>query len=484
MTAKDLALPGNPRYQPRQLEDYFGYDNLYKTYVEVEIAALRTLIELRVVPEAEAAILTREVEEKLLAITTSEADKIEREVTKHDIRALVRLIQEQLGPLARWVHVPLTSYDVIDTGRAVAFVRAHSIIIAPRIKELISVIADMTERFAGTLQIGRTHCQHALPITVGFWLASILYRIHYNAEMMEAANSHLVGKISGAVGAYNAQIGLGFQSLCADKSFEERVLEKLGLRPAPISTQILPPEPLAYYLHSCTLLSAAFGQLGRDARNLMRSELGEIAEPFESGQVGSSTMAHKRNPINFENVEGMWLRTRAEYLKDLDTMISDHQRDLTGSCIARDFPIILVNLVQQLNTLLRSGKDGRPFLARIAVDEAACERNFHQSSRYILAEPLYIAMQMAGYAGDAHEFVNHGAMPISQRDGISLWQSACLLAEKDPAVCGALSNIPQEVQTLLQTPERYTGSAHAKAIQIAVAARAFVSGASVYLPPH
>ena len=326
------------------------------------------------------------------------------------------IAQGKVDPgLRRWIHVPLTSYDALDTARALQFVRGHEAV-RRLTDKVIGLIVEQVNSFALRPQIGRTHGQHALPITVGFWFATILSRILTNIQSANSAAEKLVGKISGAVGVYNAQVGLGIAARSGDKSFEERVLEKLGLKAAPISTQVLPPEPLADYLFSCVKLSAAFGQFGRDGRHLMRTEIAELGEPFEKGQVGSSTMAHKRNPINFENLEGTWIKNQVEFGKVLATMISEHQRDLVGSSIARDFPTIVVNLVNQLNTLLREA-DGKPFISRISVDEASLKRNFNAQGDAILAEPIYIALQMAGYEGDAHELVNHVAMPRSIQGG-------------------------------------------------------------------
>ncbi|MBI4085073.1 MAG: hypothetical protein HY432_01020 [Candidatus Liptonbacteria bacterium] len=473
-TPPNLTLPGNPHYQPKSLQKIFGYDNLYVPVGEVELATLQVLGEIGVIPPETMALLRPPLLTR--GITTTQVDEVERTVTHHDIRAWVRLAQGHIpSSLARWIHVPLTSYDPLDTARALQFSRAYDEVLKPHIRDVVTIFAGLTRKFAGELQIGRTHGQHALPITVGFWLATILSRILYNVRMMKNCRNGLVGKISGAVGAYNAQVGLRIADMCGGKHFEARVLEKLGLQPAPISTQILPPEPLAYFLFSCVMLSASLAQFGRDCRHLMRSEIGEIAESFEEGQVGSSTMAHKRNPVNFENLEGMWLRTKNEFGKVLDTLISEHQRDLVGSSVMRDFPIIVVNLTQQLTTLLRKNKQGVPFLSRITVDAKACKRNFDKSAKFILAEPIYIALQMVGYPGDAHELVNRKAVPMAQALDIPLIAAVEKIAEDDHDVGAALSEMPKSFIELFNTPEKYTGSAQEKAIEIARAAEAYLA---------
>jgi adenylosuccinate lyase len=464
----NLILPGNPRYQPKQLIDYFGYDNLYRCVAEVELANLEALMEIGVIPPDDFKLLTEEIKEKILGLPTTDVDRVEREITKHDIRAWVRLAQELLpAPLKRWVHVPLTSYDPLDTGRSLQFTRTHYKVVRLSVRDVLRDMKDVVKKYAGLVQIGRTHGQHALPITVGFWLATVMARILYNAKKMDEFAGHLVGKISGAVGAHNAQFGLGFDRKSSGRmSFEDQVLLNVGLQPAMISTQILPPEPLAYYLFSCVSMSAALAQLGRDCRQLMRSEIGEITEAFESGQVGSSTMAHKRNPINFENLEGMYLRTKNEFGKVLDTMISEHQRDLVGSSVYRDFPIIVVNLTQQLNTLLKLDKAGNSFIKRISVNEGALKRNFGMNAHLILAEPVYIALQMAGYEGDAHELVNRKAVPQSQITGRPLADIIDEMSAIDEALDKALQNIPPDFRHLLHTPEAYLGDAEQKALEV------------------
>lgn len=476
MTTLNLSLPGNPRYQPRQLQPIFGYDMLYHPVAEVEIATMQTLAEIGIIPEADIAHLTDPVVLDLLGIRTTEVDEVEQKVTKHDIRAWVRIAQEKVHPsLRRWIHVLLTSFDPLDTARSLQFLRAHEQVVRPLTDTLILCLSEQVGKYAETLQVGRTHGQHALPITVGFWLATILNRILDNIKSANIAASNLVGKISGAVGAYNAQFGLGISARCGHETFEERVLKKLGLKPAFISTQILPPEPLANYLFSIVKLSAALAQLGRDCRHLMRTEIGELCEPFEQGQVGSSTMAGKRNPITFENSEGMYISNQAEFTKVLATMISEHQRDLVGSSVARNFPIMVVNLVTQLNALLRKGgTEERPFISRIAVDERACMRNLAMQGDVILAEPLYIALQMAGFEGDAHELVNHQAMPLAKETGMPLQAATRSVVTQMDGGIEVWNRIPEEVQLLLVEPQKYTGIAASRARRVMMEAEIYL----------
>jgi adenylosuccinate lyase len=471
---KNLMMPGNPRYQPKDLVPYFGYDYLARPMVEVELAVMETLCELGVIPDEDIDLLTTEIETRLVSITMSEIDEVERNVTKHDIRALVQIMQSRLPePLRKWVHIPLTSYDVIDTARALMFKRAHEHVVRPKIRRVVEGLCKQAERYAKTVQVGRTHGQHALPITVGFWLATILHRVVDAAEALDLDVDRLHGKISGAVGAHNAQVGLGLYTAGNNgRTFEAMVLQRLELPCAPISTQIVPPEPLAQYLFSCALLSAALGQFGRDCRHLMRTEIAELSEPFEKGQVGSSTMAHKRNPISFENLEGMWEGNRSEFGKVLGILVSEHQRDLVGSSVARDLPVTVIRLVHQLDTLLRAGKDdARPFIERIVPDEDQCEKNLQGQGDLILAEPMYIALQMAGYPGDAHEVVNHVIVERARADGCSLLHALELSSEKDADLVKTWSQVPQEVREIFENPARYVGVTEKKTHDICHRAR-------------
>lgn len=464
----NLALPGNPRYQPKGLVPIFGYDNLYRGLAAVEIANLKVLGEIGVMPVEDLALLTPEVELALMGITTTEVDKREREVTKHDVRAWVQLAQERVDPqLGRWIHVPLTSYDALGTGQILLFAQAFDEVTDPACRQVIFELIRQVQQHAEQVQIGRTHGQHALPITVGFWLATILDRFCECYQDLRRARYELVGKISGPVGASNAIVGLGIAERCVEFTYEELVLQLVDLEPAHVSTQIVPPDPLANFLIAAAKLSAVLGQFASDCRQLMRTEIGEIGEPFSADQVGSSTMAHKRNPMTFEGIEGAWLKNKNELGKVFDTLITEHQRDLRGSSVMRDFATIVVNLQTQLDTLLRKGDGGKPFIARISVDAESCTRNLAMSANVVLAEPMYIALQMAGYEGDGHHYVNHGLVPDAKLGKQSLMAVFERDAEENPGLAEVLKRIPEATRELLRHPEQYVGDSREKALAIA-----------------
>lgn len=475
-----LELPGNPRYQPASLKPFFGYDNIAKFYFNVEWAPLKVLAKLNMLPSGVEILLTDETYQMVRSkVTTTLEDTIEKAVTKHDIRALLVAIHYFLiatrwrlvKVLARWFHVPATSYDIIDTARIIAYKRAFWEVSFPTLLELIDSLKKKVFQFSGTVQIGRTHGQHAEPITVGFWLATVLGRVIDIAEHLVDREAELVGKFSGPVGAYNCQVALGFEKKSQEmfgRTFEELVLAELELSPAPISTQILPPEPLARFLFEFTMLSGALGQISRDCRNLQRTELAEVVEPFESSQDGSSAMPHKRNPISWEGIEGIYTIVRDEFHKVLDVVISDHQRDATGMCVMREFPGIIVLTQHQLETANR-------IVPKISVDKEALERNFAINKHLVLSEAVYIALVMAGYQGDAHSLVNHTLVPRSQASGRHLITELSLLAEEKPRLKPVVANIPSELIDWLQDPENFIGCAKEKSLEIAEKADAFLA---------
>lgn len=467
-----LEMPGNPRYQPKSLIPYFGYDNLARYLIKVEWALLESLADIRVIPPEDALLLDENLKNRLFdEITTTLQDKREREVTKHDIRALVQLMQELIPePLRKWVHFSATSYDIIENARIIAYKRASREVTLPALVDLIENLSEKAKEFASEVQIGRTHGQHALPITVGFWLATLLNRFVDSAQKFKEVEDDLAGKFSGAVGVYNAQVALGLDKKSQELfsiTFEQLVMSKLDLNPSGITTQILQPNSLARFLHEHVLLSGSLAQLSRDCRHLQRTEIAEVAEEFGSDQVGSSTMAHKRNPIAFENTEGSFWIVVAEYQKVLYCLISEHQRDLIGSTVMRDLPIIVIRTQYQVERMSK-------VISKITIDKKSLKRNFDQSKELIMAEPLYLILQLCGYQGDAHNLVNHTLIPRAKNSGRPLSEELIKLSLEDQDIEKIISQIPKEMFDLLYDPYEYIGKAKVKTMEVVQRANSFV----------
>jgi adenylosuccinate lyase len=415
------------------------------------------------------AALTPEDRQRLLEITTTEVDRLERQVTKHDVRAFNELFAQRLpehaSQLVPWVHFGATSFDKRDTATALMFKTAHREVVSPSAKRLIGQLAEFAENHLNTLQIGRTHGQHAIPITVGFWVATILYRLLSCAHGMDERASEICGKFSGAVGAYNAQALFGLTAPDDKESFEWQVLSRLGLHPASISTQIVPPETLARYLHEVVLFSGALAQFGEDCRQLMRTEIGEIAETTAAGQSGSSTMFHKQNPITFENICGLHRMVVNEYQHVIGNLVSEHQRDLTGSSISRQYPAVVVLMQQQLEAAIRVS-------SRLVVSKQALGRNFAMKSHVIMAEAAQLALKQAGFPGDIHEFVtNRLVNNATSANPLGALMSE-LLTREYPEI---IRKIPKSVLLGIAHPEEYLGYSAETAFSIISYAKQYAS---------
>jgi len=460
----DNRLEGLRRYQPQKLIKYMGYDREVLYWIDIELAKLEVDAELGRIPPEIYALLDDTVIEKIYQITMSMVDEYEREFTKHDVRALVLCILENLpDDLKPYVHHPMTSFDVRDTAMALEFKKVFEEVIERSIRRFLLILAKRVKELAYQPQIGRTHGQHAIPITVGFWLANFLYRGFYCLVEMRHYKCGLRGKISGAVGAYNAQEAFGIYKTGKGR-YEDLVLEKLGLKASQISSQIVPPEPIANFLHSFVLFSGMLGNLGRDVRNLSRTEIKEVFEPFSKTQTGSSAMPHKRNPIISENAEGLSKIIKNNYFNVLDNLISEHQRDLTGSAISRTFGSIIVLFQKQLNNWLRKDQQGKTYLERLVINKEALERNLKMSSHVYMSELLWPALSMAGLE-NAHDYVNHSLVPQANSE-FPLIDVLFKEAEKNEELSSIINKIPDKILNLMREPDKYVGRAAEKALEI------------------
>jgi len=381
--------PTDYRYSVAALREYLS-DEAYVQYKAKVEAAVASVFEHRGILKSE---LCDEIVDAASKVT-AEAVYEEEQHTKHDIRALVNVIRRRVSDEAKpYVHLSATSYDIVDTANALRYKDAMKHVIIPDMILLERAWLDLARREKDTLQIGRTHGQHAEPISFGFAIAQYVNRWGTQILQMQEATGNLVGKFSGAVGAYNAT------SLLFDdpEEFEREVLSLLSLKPATVSTQIVPPEPMSDFVHTVISSFSVLANFCDDMRHLQRSEIGEVRERVDEGQVGSSTMPHKRNPISFEGVKSLWKKFMPQAITMHLDQISEHQRDLTNSASQRYIQELLVVFDYCVRKLGR-------ITERLEVDSERMQANFALSKDNIIAEPLYILLSYFGHP-DAHEYV-------------------------------------------------------------------------------
>ena len=318
----------------------------------------------------------------------------EEQKTRHNMRALVNVLKKKVpAELAPLVHLGATSVDILDTGLSWRMRNVTREVVLPELKKLEILICDFTEHEAETAQVGRTHGQHAVPITVGFAMAEYVSRLGKSILEIERLEKNLKGKLAGAVGAYNATA-----MICGDPEELERIyLAELGLQPSEHSTQLVEPE---YLLRLLLEFNTAFGviaNLADDLRNLQRSEIGELREGFSAEQVGSSTMPQKRNPWNSEHVKSLWKAFMPRVITFYMDQISEHQRDLSNSASQRfiaDYIAAFALAVSRMAQVIEG----------LGVDKENLRRNLEEGSGMILAEPAYMLLAESGVS-DAHEVI-------------------------------------------------------------------------------
>ena len=278
------------RYTPPEFAALWSAANRYAVWLEVELAACEAMEEEGIVPAGTAATLRS----KNLALDPRRIDEIERTV-KHDVIAFLTHVEELSAGDARWLHLGMTSSDVLDTSLAVLLTRASDLL-AKRLDALVEALARRAAEHRKTPMIGRSHGIHAEPITFGMALAGHLAEMKRGRARLAAARAEIaVGKIAGAVGSY-AHLS---------PAIERRALGKLGLSPETVSTQVVARDRHAAFFSALAVIAAGMERLGTNVRHWQRTEVAEAEERFTAGQKGSSAMPHKRNPIVSENLCGL-----------------------------------------------------------------------------------------------------------------------------------------------------------------------------------
>ena len=331
-----------PRYTRDEIGAVWTDQRRMQGWLAVELAATEAWAEEGVVPE-EAARAARDK-----ASFTVEAVAERERVTGHDVAAFVDVVAESVGEHGRWIHYGLTSSDVLDTGLGVQLMEAGAILAAGA-REFRDALIERALEHRDTPAVGRTHGVHAEPTTFGLRLAGFAFEAQRNLERLsEAFEQVAVGKLSGAVGTYAS----------VPPAIERRVMDALGLRAEDVSTQVVPRDRHARLVQAIALAAAGLERFATEVRNLQRTEVREVEEPFGAGQKGSSAMPHKRNPILTERITGLARLQRGYAQAAVENVALWHERDISHSGAERVLlpdSTILLDYMQHLATRVASG---------------------------------------------------------------------------------------------------------------------------------
>jgi adenylosuccinate lyase len=353
--------------------------------------------------------------------------EIEQE-THHDIISFLRSIQEQLGPEGRFIHLGLTSSDVLDTGLAIQLKEAGELLIKS-ISELLETVTQAAIRYKYTLMVGRTHGIHAEPITFGLKLAIWVDELRRGQQRLSAALEQVtVGKISGAVGTHAT----------VPPQIEEFVCEQLGLSVAPVSSQIVQRDRHAYFITTLALIGSSLEKMAQEIRHLQRTEVSEVFEPFSAGQQGSSAMPHKRNPELCERICGLARVLRGFAVTSMENVALWHERDISHSSAER---IIIPDACTLLHYILHIFNK---VMSGLQVDEERMLSNLNMTGGLIFSQRILLALIEKGVGRQA-------AYQMVQRNAKKVWSLSSNSAIQGQALIEALSNDDEVTRYLSQS---------------------------------
>jgi adenylosuccinate lyase len=384
------------RYGTPEMLQIFEEENRLQRMLDVEAALAWAHAEVGDIPHKDAERIVKAASVKHVKL--SRVKEIEREI-KHDVTALVRALAEACGSSGAYVHLGATSSDILDTATALQLKDALALL-EKRLNKFEKALLEKAEQHKRTIMIGRTHGQHALPITLGFkfavWTREIARHIQ---RLRECEERILVGKMSGAVGT---QAGLGPNAM----KIQQLVMEKLGIKPAEISTQIVQRDRHAELVCLLAMIASTLDKIATEIRELQRTEIGELAEPFKRAkQVGSSTMPHKRNPELCERVSGLAKVMRSLVVPALENIPTWHERDLTQSSAERFIiPEACVLIDYMLNLMTNIVED-------LQIDEKRMRKNIELTRGRVMSEAVMIALTRKGMSRqEAHEHLRRLAI--------------------------------------------------------------------------
>jgi adenylosuccinate lyase len=396
------------RYSRAAMKALWQPERKYATWLNVELLACEALVQKKLMP----ASALREIKSKA-RVDTARIDALET-VVKHDVIAFIESISEQVGPAARYLHMGLTSSDILDTSLAVLMVEAADMILQGT-DRLLTAIRKRAVEHRDTLMIGRSHGIHGEPITFGLKLAIWYDEVERHRQRIDEAREGIAyGKVSGAMGT--------FAHLSSD--VEAHVCKRLGLKPAPASSQIIQRDRHAAYLTALALLASSIEKFATEIRHLQRTEVLEAEEPFTPGQKGSSAMPHKRNPIISENLCGLARLVRANSVAAMENITLWHERDISHSSVER---VIIPDSTILIDYMLARMAD---LVTNLVVYPERMQRNMDFTGGVIYSQRLMLELVRRGMPRvQAYEVV--------QRLAMTAWNGTASfrdLVAKDPVI--------------------------------------------------
>ncbi len=378
-----------PRYTNPEMGRIWSDQRKYETWLQVEIAAVDAMAYAGIVPEDAA----RDIRARA-AFSVERIEEIEA-VTQHDVIAFATAVAEQVGPSARWLHFGLTSSDIIDTAQALQMREACDLILK-LVDGLMQAVRTRADEHRRTPMIGRTHGVHAEPMTFGLKLALWYAELSRDvARIRRARDVVSVGKLSGAVGTF-AHL---------PPSIEAEVCRRLGLEPAPVSSQVIQRDRHAELLSALAITGSSLEKFALEIRGLHKTEIGEVEEPFARGQKGSSAMPHKRNPIGCEQIVGLARLLRANAHAALENNALWHERDISHSSVER---VILPDTFIALDHMLRRFTR---IVAGMVVSPERMRENLERSYGVVFSGTVLLELARRGVSREqAYEWVQRNAL--------------------------------------------------------------------------
>ena len=384
-----------PRYTRPEMGRIWSDENKFRCWLQVETAASLTLAEAGLVPKEAAEAIAERGDFDVERIR-----EIESEV-KHDVIAFTTAVAEKVGPQARWLHYGLTSNDVVDTAQALQIKEASRIILED-LHKLKDVLARRAREFRHTPTIGRTHGIHAEPTTFGLKLANWYAETGRNISRFErSAEEMRVGKLSGAVGSF-AHL---------EPEMEEKICRRLGLEPAPISSQVIQRDRHAYYVATLATIASTLDKMATEIRHLQRTEVREAEEYFSEKQKGSSAMPHKRNPVTSEQISGLARVVRGNTQAAFENVALWHERDISHSSVER---VILPDSTILVDYLLNKTTD---LIDHLLVYPKRMLKNLESTGGLVFSGQVLLDLAEHGMSReDAYRLVQKHAMRAWKED--------------------------------------------------------------------